>query len=320
MRQEMPPDAENQGVILFENVWKEYRSDFLRKRKPALRGVSFAVGRGEVFGYLGPNGAGKTTSMKLLLGLTRPTSGRVLVRGLPASSHKARERIGFLPEQPYFYGHLTGRELLLLFGRMNGLSGRALARDVDRVLEQVGFNGADGELVRKYSKGMVQRVGIAQALLGDPDLLILDEPMSGLDPIGRREVRDLILLLREQGKTVFFSSHILQDAEALCDRVAILVAGELRRVGPVDETPGRQEARLELAASGFDPHILEKLPTVHCVRREGRRFLVEVERDEYVETVIRAIRQAGGTLESLVRRRETLEDRFLREVGSEGSR
>jgi len=307
-------------VILFENVWKEYRSDFLRKRTEVLRDVSFHVEPGEVFGYLGPNGAGKTTSMKLLLGLARPTSGRVLLHGLPAWSHRAREKIGFLPENPYFHGHLTGRELLLFFGRIAGLSGATLRSEVDRVLEQVGLRGAHGKLLRTFSKGMVQRVGIAQALLGRPNLVILDEPMSGLDPIGRKDVRDLILELRDEGKTVFFSSHILQDAEALCDRVAILVEGRVRRVGPLDELLGRGAPRLELSVSGFDPHLLEKLPSVHAVRREGGRVFLEVDHDAYFETVIRAIRESGGTLESVVRRRETLEDRFLREVGSEESR
>jgi ABC-2 type transport system ATP-binding protein len=307
-------------VILFENVWKEYRSDFLRKRTEVLRDVSFEVERGQVFGYLGPNGAGKTTSMKLLLGLTRPTRGRVEINGIPAWSHTARARTGFLPENPYFHGHLTGRELLVFFGRIAGLAGSRLASEVDRVLGQVGLEGAARKHLRTYSKGMVQRIGVAQAILGDPDLVILDEPMSGLDPIGRKQVRDLIASLRDAGKTVFFSSHILQDAEALCDRVAILVGGRVRRVGPLDGLLSPGSRRLELSVSGFDPRLLEKLPSVHAVRREGGRVLLEIDHDDYFESVIRAIRESGGTLESVVRRRETLEDRFLREVGSEEGR
>jgi ABC-2 type transport system ATP-binding protein len=307
-------------MIRFDGVWKEYRSDLLRRRTAALKGISFSVERGEVFGYLGPNGAGKTTSMKLLLGLSKPTRGQVLLRGRPATDHRSRERVGFLPESPYFLGHLTGRELLLFFGRMAGLSGRALRDEVSRVLEQVGLTGAAGTLLRKYSKGMVQRAGLAQAILGDPELLVLDEPMSGLDPIGRREVRDLIVRLRGAGKTVFFSSHILQDAEALCDRVAIVSGGEIRSVGPLDGMLGRDESRLQLSVRGFDPAILEKLAVAHTLRTEGGRTLLEVDREEYIEMVIWTIRESGGTVESIVRRTETLEERFLREIRTEDGR
>jgi len=308
------------GVIRFDDVWKDYRSDFLRKRKTVLRGVSFSVAPGEVFGYLGANGAGKTTSMKLLLGLTRPSQGRVTLRGRPATEVRARERVGFLPENPYFFGHLKGRELLLFFGQMAGLSGRGLASEVDRVLEEVGLGNAADTLVRAYSKGMVQRAGIAQAILGDPELVILDEPMSGLDPIGRRDVRRLIEKLRAQKKTVFFSSHILQDAESLCDRVAILSGGAIRSVGRLDELLGRSEPRLKLVVRGFDPEVLEKLAVARTLHREGDRTFMEVDREEYMEMITWTIRSGGGTLLSVERRRESLEDHFLREIGLEDGR
>lgn len=308
------------NVIRFVDVWKDYRSDFLRKRTTALRGVSFSVEAGEVFGYLGPNGAGKTTSMKLLLGLTRPTRGDVLLRDRPATDERARQRVGFLPENPYFFGHLTGRELLRFFGQMAGLSGKRLASEVERVLEQAGLTGAADTLVRAYSKGMVQRAGIAQAILGDPDLIVLDEPMSGLDPIGRRDVRKLIESLRALKKTIFFSSHILQDAESLCDRVAIVSGGTIRSVGRLDEMLGRTESSLKLVVRGFNPEVLERLSVARTIRRDGDRTLLEVDREEYMEMITWTIRSGGGTLESIERRRESLEERFLREIGMEDGR
>ncbi len=302
-------------VIQLENVWKEYRSDFLRRPKPALSGVSLEVRRGEVFGYLGPNGAGKTTTMKLLIGLTEPTRGRVLIRGRSARDHRAREGVGFLPENPYFFGHLTAREMLTFFGGMAGLSGKKLSIEVEQTLDLVGLREAAGGLLRKFSKGMVQRAGIAQAIIGDPSLLILDEPMSGLDPVGRREVRDLILGLRAAGKTIFLSSHILQDVEAMCDRVAIIVDGKLRRVGPLDEILEYRGEELELEVSGVDTDVLPHLPQVKDVRKAGTRVRLSLDSDAYVDMVLFTIRETGGTLESIVRRRETLEDTFLREVG-----
>jgi ABC-2 type transport system ATP-binding protein len=304
-------------VIRLENVSKEYRSDFLRRRKLALDDVSLEVREGEVLGYLGPNGAGKTTTMKLLVGLARPTKGRVLIDGRPASDHRARERVGFLPENPYFFGHLTARELLVFFGGMAGLSGSRLASEVDSALETVGLSDCADTLLRKFSKGMVQRAGIAQAILGGPALLILDEPMSGLDPIGRRQVRDLVLRLRAEGKTIFLSSHILQDMESMCDRVAIVDGGRLRRVGPIDEIMKRRAHELELEVSGLDGDLLASMPSVTNVKNDGRRLRLSLDSEEYIDMVLFTIRETGGTLESIVRRRETLEDTFLREIRGE---
>ena len=301
-------------MIRLENVSKEYRSDFLRRRKLALDDVSLEVNQGEVLGYLGPNGAGKTTTMKLLVGLTRPTKGRVLIDGRPAGDHRARERVGFLPENPYFFGHLTARELLVFFGGMVGLSGSRLASEVDHAIETVGLQDCADTLLRKFSKGMVQRAGIAQAILGGPALLILDEPMSGLDPIGRRQVRDLVLRLRSEGKTIFLSSHILQDMESMCDRVAIIDGGRLRRIGPIDEIMKRRAHELELEVSGLDSDVLANMPSVTNVKNDGRRVRLSLDSEEYIDMVLFTIRETGGTLESIVRRRETLEDTFLREV------
>src|SRR5712672_2643572 len=213
---------------------KTYSVGFWRKRpKRALHPLQLTVEDGEIFGFLGPNGAGKTTTLKLLMGLVFPTAGSARILGCEWTDPSVKAQIGFLPEQPYFYDYLTAHELLEYYGRLSGVPGRDRKRRVEEVLTRVGLTDIQGVQLRKFSKGMLQRVGIAQAILHDPKLVFLDEPMSGLDPMGRREVRDLIEQLKREGKTVFFSTHILSDAEALCDRVAIIHLGELRGVGVV---------------------------------------------------------------------------------------
>src|SRR5712671_6905779 len=213
---------------------KIYRVGFWRKRpKLALRPLNLAVEDGEIFGFLGPNGAGKTTTLKMLMGLVFPTSGTARILGMDLDDPRMKAQIGFLPEQPYFYDYLTGRELLKYYGRLSRVDAKQLSHKTDDALERVGLRDAANLQLRKFSKGMLQRVGIAQAILHDPKLVFLDEPMSGLDPMGRREVRDLIEQFKREGKTVFFSTHILSDAEALCNRVAVIHQGELRGVGAV---------------------------------------------------------------------------------------
>src|SRR5215831_2908499 len=221
-------------VLAVENLTKVYRTAFRQKRVRAVHDASFSVERGEIFGFVGPNGAGKTTTIRTIMGLIRPTSGRCLVFGEEVPARTARARLGFLPESPYFYDYLTPRELLDLAGRLCGVERAARRRRTDELIERVGLAGAADRPLRKFSKGMLQRAGLAQALVHDPELVVLDEPMSGLDPIGRKEVRDLILWLRDAGKTVFFSTHILPDVEAICDRVAIIAGGSIQEVGSVD--------------------------------------------------------------------------------------
>ena len=216
------------NAICAEGLTKTFRSNW--PGKPAVtvvRDLNLTVNREEVFGFLGPNGSGKTTTMKMLLGLTQPTKGKVELLGRPASEVNIRQQIGFLPEAPYFYTYLTAEEVLLFYGRLAGLSGHGLDHRVEELLEMVGLMEARHRQLGKFSKGMLQRVGLAQALIHDPTLVILDEPMSGLDPIGRKEVRDLIMHLRKQGKTVFFSTHIIPDVEMLCDRVGIIKNGKM---------------------------------------------------------------------------------------------
>src|SRR4030095_11352413 len=223
-------------VIEIENLTHDYQTGFWRKRSlRALDGLSLRVEAGEVFGFLGPNGAGKTTTFKILMRMLRPTAGEARILGRPLDDLRMRARIGYLPERPYFYQHLTARELLLYCGALCDLPSDRAARRAIELLDQVGLSDSADRQLRKFSKGMLQRVGLAQSLINDPEVLFLDEPMSGLDPIGRREVRDLIAALRQEGKTVFMCSHILSDIEVLCDRVAILRGGRLAHLGYLDD-------------------------------------------------------------------------------------
>ena len=213
---------------------KTYSVGFWRKRpKRALQPLHLSISEGEIFGFLGPNGAGKTTTLKLLMGLVYPTGGSARILGMEINDPRMKAQIGFLPEQPYFYDYLTGAELLEYYAQLSGVAAKQRRQRVGEVLGQVGLPDAGSVQLRKYSKGMLQRVGIAQAILHEPKVVFFDEPMSGLDPMGRREVRDLMERLKQNGKTVFFSTHILSDAESLCDRVAIIHHGELRGVGAV---------------------------------------------------------------------------------------
>src|SRR6476659_5391293 len=225
---------------------KTYAVGFWRNRpKQALKPLILSIEEGETFGFLGPNGAGKTTTLKLLMGLIRPTSGQARILGMQIDDLRVKAQIGFLPEQPYFYDYLTARELLSYYGQLSGMPANGLGAKIEAMLARVGLPDAANTQLRKFSKGMLQRVGIAQAILHEPKVVFLDEPMSGLDPMGRREVRDLIEQLKHEGKTVFFSTHILSDAEALCDRVAILNQGTLRGVGAVEELTRGISAQIE---------------------------------------------------------------------------
>jgi ABC-2 type transport system ATP-binding protein len=230
-------------AISVQGLTKTYASGWpWRAPIVALTNLALSVERGEIYGFLGPNGAGKTTTLKILLGLMSATSGRAYVLGQPAGHVETRAKIGFLPESPYFYDYLTAEEFLGFYGRLAGLERSMIHRRVAELLELVGLADARTRQLRKFSKGMLQRVGLAQALIHDPELIILDEPMSGLDPIGRKQVRDLILGLRERGKTVFFSSHIISDVEVLCDRVGIVVKGKLLASGRIEDLGFRYAA------------------------------------------------------------------------------
>ena len=303
------------------SLTKEYRAGFWRRRVRVLHDLNLEVQAGEVFGFLGPNGAGKTTTLKLLTGLIHPTAGSATVLGEPAGSVGVKARIGFLPENPSFYDYLTGVEYLDYCGALAGLP-RTVRRDrIGTLLERVGLSGQGTLQLRKYSKGMLQRIGLAQALINDPAVIFLDEPMSGLDPIGCKEVRDLILRLREQGRTVFFSTHIIPDVEMVCDRVGIILAGRLSAVGRVEELLASPLEQIEVTASGLPPEAEAVLAARGVIPpvRSGGRILVAVKGEEDLGEVLRAILQAGGRLHSVVPHRRTLEEVFLDRI-REGSR
>jgi ABC-2 type transport system ATP-binding protein len=296
---------------------KDYAVGFWRKRpRRVLDHLSLQVEAGEVFGFLGPNGAGKTTTLKLLLQLVFPTSGEARIFGHPAGDLAAKRRVGYLPEQPYFYDHLTAEELLTYYGGLFGVRPVERRRRVNTLLDEVGIGGERREPLRKFSKGMLQRVGIAQALINEPDLVILDEPMSGLDPLGRRDVRALILRLRDRGCTVFFSSHVLSDAEALCSRVAILARGRLAASGLLREMLAFNVHGWELVVADLDDKALTKLAggVRKAVPIGGGRFQLELPLETPPEQMLAQVAAAGGRLVSLNPIRETLEELFVERV------
>lgn len=304
-------------AIKTEGLTKHYTKGFWRPRPyAALEDLTLQVGQGEVFGFLGPNGAGKTTTLKLLMQLTFPTSGRAEILGRPVGDVSVRQRIGYLPENPYFYDNLTAEELLVYFARVFGYStqdGRARA---SRLLDEVGIGSERRFQLRKFSKGMIQRVGIAQALVNDPEVVFLDEPMSGLDPIGRREVRELILRLRDKGCAVFFSSHVLSDAEALCSRVAVVVKGRLAATGRLSDLLANRARAWELVVSSVSQPVIDRItPRLTGVTALGEgRFSLELPLTVAPEQLLAELVATGGHLVSLNPVRETLEDFFVQQV------
>jgi len=309
---------ETDCLIKVEGLAKSYPTGFWRRRIRVLTDLSFTVARNEIVGFLGPNGAGKTTTIKILNRLAFPDSGTVTVFGEEAGRRpELRRRIGFMPEQPYFYEYLTGEEFLGLCGHLNGLSRTEIARGSQRMLSRVGLDGAGRTAIRKYSKGMMQRLGLAQALLHEPELVILDEPMSGLDPVGRMEVRNLILELKASGKTVFFSSHIISDVEALCDRVIILLKGRKVAEGRVEELVGREGIQyVELLFSPVpDEGSLSRLgvpPEQATVR--GNAFVLRAKDYEEANRWIERFREAGSLVRSCIPVKKHLEDIYVEQV------
>jgi ABC-2 type transport system ATP-binding protein len=274
------------------------------------------IEEGEVFGFLGPNGAGKTTTLKLLMGLMYPTAGSARILGMEIGDPRMKAQIGFLPEQPYFYDYLTASELLNYYGRLSGVPTKELPQRIAAVLDRVGL-AANGDVqLRKFSKGMLQRAGIAQAILHDPKVVFLDEPMSGLDPMGRREVRDLMAQLKQEGKTVFFSTHILSDAEALCDRVAVIYQGELRGVGSVAELTAKVQGKTELIWQGAVPASLQTLGTDAKVTGDTARAVID---DGQLDTAIDTLRRERCRLISVNPVRGTLEEYFLQRMNFSGT-
>jgi ABC-2 type transport system ATP-binding protein len=306
--------GERVDVILIDGLTKSFPSGWPGLPPvTALDGLSLSVHRGEIYGFLGPNGSGKTTTLKILMGLVRSTSGKAEVLGKPAGDVQARRQIGFLPEGPYFYDYLTAEEFLAFYGRLAGLERAELGRRIDHLLEVVGLTEARTRQLRKFSKGMLQRIGLAQALIHDPELVILDEPMSGLDPIGRKQVRDLILGLRDQGKTVFFSTHIIPDVEMICDRVGIVIKGRLMAAGRVDELVRHEHTQsVEIVCEGIK---VDELPAIKAaatrVLQRGQQCLVALPGPDRQEEILAEIRAHGGRLVSVTPQKGSLEELFF---------
>jgi ABC-2 type transport system ATP-binding protein len=283
----------------------------------ALDHLDLEIEEGEVFGFLGHNGAGKTTTIKLLMGLVYPTSGEAWILDRSIRDVAVKQYIGFLPESPFFYEYLTAEEFLVFYGQLFGIGGLKLAKKIDELLELVSMTDARHRPLRKFSKGMLQRIGIAQALINDPRLVILDEPMSGLDPIGRRDVRDIILRLKHEGKTIFFSSHILPDVEMICDRIGILVKGRLKAVGTVQELAGASSVNsIELVVEDVSESVLAGIRELAAtVMRRGNQVLIKLDDEERVNSLLDLILKQKGRVVSLTPHKRSLEDLFLTESG-----
>jgi ABC-2 type transport system ATP-binding protein len=308
----------SESAVRVEGLRKSYRSGFWRKRAETLRGISFSVPKGSTVGYLGANGVGKTTTLKILVGLLMADGGAIEVLGMPVDDPACRRRVGFLPENPYFYEHLTAREAMRFYGGLSRMApAEAEARTVP-LLERVGLAGAADRRLGEYSKGMRQRLGVAQALLHDPELLILDEPMGGLDPFGRLLVKDLMLEERARGKTILFSTHILADVEEVCDFVLILADGRVTASGTVRELLGRGASAYEVALRGAGPELLERLAPgrVGFVRHDGELLRARLPGDVDPAALQAEAVKAGAVVLELVPRRETLEELFVRTGGT----
>ena len=301
------------AAIEILDLEKSYLVGFWRKRpKLALRPLRLTIEEGEVFGFLGPNGAGKSTTLKLLMGLVFPTAGRARILGMDIGDPRVKLQIGFLPEQPYFYDHLSARELLRYYGQLSGVPAKDLSARVEQMLTRVGLSDSANVQLRKFSKGMLQRVGLAQAILHDPKLVFLDEPMSGLDPMGRREVRELIQQLRSEGKTVFFSTHILADAEALCDRVGVIYQGELRGVGAVADLTSQTHGKIEIIFCASK--VPGGLTGLGADARVSGDMVNAVLPEEQQDAALEVLRRARLKLISLTPVRSSLEEYYIQKL------
>jgi len=308
----------SEPVLKVEDLKKVFKVGFTRKVIHAVRGISLTVNRGEIFGFLGPNGAGKTTTIKMCMDLIRPSEGTITLFGASPGSLAGRKRVGYLPEQPYFYDYLKPGELLDFFGQLYGVGRSERRTRIDELLELVGLGHARDRTLRRFSKGMLQRAGLAQALIGDPELVVLDEPLSGLDPIGRKELKDIIVGLKQRGKTVFFSSHILSDIELLCDQIAIIDMGRLKYSGSTREFVLKGLNEVEIIASAVSAGTLKRLaPRAGSVEQFHSTVKLVCGRENSSD-IVRTLVEGGALVESVVPRSESLEDIFVRTAQDKG--
>jgi ABC-2 type transport system ATP-binding protein len=305
--------------VVSAGLRKVFRHPWTLKTKVAVESLSLTVERGEIFGLLGPNGAGKTTTLKMLLGLLRPSSGQAWLLGSPIGRPESRRKVGYLPENPYFFDRLTAREFLIFSGRLAGLEAKDAARRAQAWLERLGLGDRAALPLRKFSKGMVQRVGLAHALIHDPELVFLDEPMSGLDPLGRREFRDLILECRGRGTTVVFSSHILPDVELICDRVCVLTHGMVARSGTLDDLLQGEEGGAEIVVQGPSPLLLPPRFAGVSHGTHGQRVRLDVPSAELVEPLVSHLLSKEYRLVSVTPRRRSLESVVLEAAAGTGN-
>lgn len=301
-------------MLRVENLVKDFTTGFMRKKVRVLNGVSFSVNKGEIFGFVGPNGAGKTTTFKVILGFVTLTSGNIELMAKPLGHVDVKKHIGYLPENPYFYDYLTGEELLRYMGELHGLNGNELSARMDELLDKVNISHARRVQLRKYSKGMLQRVGVAQALINDPDFLILDEPMTGLDPIGQREIKDLILEEKKKGKTILLSSHMLSDVEALCDRVGVIMGGRVVKTGELGKLLEEIHTDYEMLAQGVDERIMRSLSDLKVAIERRAGFIVLRFDEDIKARVFQVLTDSGADIVSLHPLRKSLEGLFVEEA------
>lgn len=297
------------AALRIRDVHKSFPSEFTRKRRPVLKGISFDVPRGEIFGYLGPNGAGKTTTLKCILGLIFPEKGCIEILGHPHLSLKAKKKIGFLPENPYFYDYLTAEEFLRFYCQLHRIPKQEQSRRIQSLIQLVGLKAASTLQLRKYSKGMLQRIGLAQALLNEPELVLLDEPLGGLDPLGRKEMRDIIGRLKDEGRTVFLSSHILQDIEMICGRVAVIINGAIVSEGILEDLIQQKVLFTEAMVSGIKPDELKEFGENLHIR--GDQTLIKIYEQEKIDRLLDLVHRRKGRIHALVPRHQSLEDIFV---------
>ncbi|MDD5435688.1 MAG: ABC transporter ATP-binding protein, partial [Nitrospira sp.] len=303
-----------------ENLTKIFKVGFVGRKVTALKDLNLEVNSGEIFGFLGPNGAGKTTTIKILMGLIYPTSGKVMLMENELGHVETKRRIGFLPEQPYFYEYLTSEEFLKFYGQLSDVDKEVLKERIPSLLSIVGLERANGLQLRRFSKGMLQRIGIAQALISHPDVIVLDEPMSGLDPLGRKDVRDIILRLKDEGKTIFFSTHIIPDVELICDRVGILIKGQLVNVGRLNDIIDTKVKYIEIIAQNINKDMLVLMSHADVSIYESQDNISIKVLDEYMlDRVLEMIREGKGRLISIMPHRETLEEHFIKKTGGAAS-